>query len=103
MSAITGKLITAEEFLHMPQPADGTRQVAALGANGQAQDVRIGISGAGPMPVRATASESALRGQQAISETIQRAAEICADTIGREGVWTEPVPGEAIRQPRDRK
>ena len=31
MSAITGKLITAEEFLHMPQPEDGTRQELVRG------------------------------------------------------------------------
>jgi Uma2 family endonuclease len=31
MSIVTGKLITAEEFLHMPQPEDGTRQELVRG------------------------------------------------------------------------
>jgi aerobic carbon-monoxide dehydrogenase medium subunit len=73
-------------YLKFPNPASGysvvgSAAILTVGGNGQAEDVRIGISGAGPMPMRASASEAALRGQQVNAESIQRAANEAAHGI----------------------
>lgn len=69
-----------------PNPASGYSIVGAaaivqLDGTGACQDVRLGISGAGPMPLRASAAEAALRGQPAAPEAIQRAASAASEGI----------------------
>jgi carbon-monoxide dehydrogenase medium subunit len=56
--------------------------VAALvkkGADGSAEDVRIGLTHMGSVPLRATASEAALRGKPLTAENIAAAAELAAE------------------------
>jgi carbon-monoxide dehydrogenase medium subunit len=56
--------------------------VAALvkkGADGSAEDVRIGLTHMGSVPLRATASEQALRGRPLTAENIAAAAELAAE------------------------
>jgi aerobic carbon-monoxide dehydrogenase medium subunit len=73
-------------YVKFPNPASGysvagSAAILTLGANGAAEDVRVGISGVGPMAVRAAATETALRGQQVSTESIQRAANEAANGI----------------------
>jgi aerobic carbon-monoxide dehydrogenase medium subunit len=49
------------------------------GADGTAEDVRIGLTHMGSTPLRATASEAALRGQPLNAQTIAAAAEQAAE------------------------
>jgi carbon-monoxide dehydrogenase medium subunit len=49
------------------------------GADGSAEDVRIGLTHMGSTPLRATASEAALRGQPLNADTIAAAAEQAAE------------------------
>jgi aerobic carbon-monoxide dehydrogenase medium subunit len=49
------------------------------GADGTAEDVRIGLTHMGSTPLRATASEAALRGQPLNADTIAAAAEQAAE------------------------
>jgi carbon-monoxide dehydrogenase medium subunit len=56
--------------------------VAALvkkGADGSAEDVRIGLTHMGSVPLRATASEAALRGKPLTAENIAAAAELASE------------------------
>jgi carbon-monoxide dehydrogenase medium subunit len=56
--------------------------VAALvskGADGSAEDVRIGLTHMGSTPLRASAAEAALRGQPLTAENIAAAAELAAE------------------------
>jgi carbon-monoxide dehydrogenase medium subunit len=48
-------------------------------SGGVCQDVRIGLTNMGPTPLRATAAEEALRGQQLSAENIASAADHAAD------------------------
>ena len=73
-------------YLKHPNPASGysvvgVAAIVTLGADGVCQNVRIGISGAGPMPVRASAAEAVLRSQQPTDENIARAAGRAAEGI----------------------
>jgi aerobic carbon-monoxide dehydrogenase medium subunit len=73
-------------YVKFPNPASGysvvgSAVIVSLGANGAIEEARIGISGAGPMPVRASATESMLRGQMASPEILQRAANEAANGI----------------------
>lgn len=73
-------------YVKFPNPASGYSIVGAaaivqLDGSGNCQDVRVGISGAGPMPLRATGVESALRGQAPTPEALQRAAASATDGI----------------------
>jgi carbon-monoxide dehydrogenase medium subunit len=77
---------TGSVYLKHPNPASGysvvgVAAILTLAGDGSCQDVRIGVSGAGPMPVRASAAEAALRGQQPTPANIARAAERAADGI----------------------
>ena len=49
------------------------------GADGSAEDVRIGLTHMATVPIRATAAEDALRGQPLNADTIAAAAEHAAD------------------------
>jgi aerobic carbon-monoxide dehydrogenase medium subunit len=49
------------------------------GADGSAEDVRIGLTHMGSVPLRATASEQALRGKPLTAENIAAAAELAAE------------------------
>jgi carbon-monoxide dehydrogenase medium subunit len=53
--------------------------------DGQVEDVRVGLTNMGSVPVRAEALEAALRGQPATAESIARAAEEAAE-------GTDPPP-----------
>lgn len=69
-----------------PNPASGYAMVGiaaavSLATDGTVQDVRIGITGAGPQPVRARAAEDALRGRQPTAEAIATAAEQAAQAV----------------------
>jgi carbon-monoxide dehydrogenase medium subunit len=73
-------------YVKFPNPASGysvvgSAVIVSLNAAGACSDVRVGISGAGPMPVRASDTEAALRGQQANAEAIQAAAQEAANGI----------------------
>jgi carbon-monoxide dehydrogenase medium subunit len=48
-------------------------------SGGTCEDVRIGLTNMGSVPIRATAAEEALRGQELSAENIARAAEHAAD------------------------
>jgi carbon-monoxide dehydrogenase medium subunit len=56
----------------------GIAAAVSLGSDGTVQDARIGITGACGQPLRATAAESALRGQRPTAEAIRAAAEQAA-------------------------
>jgi aerobic carbon-monoxide dehydrogenase medium subunit len=73
-------------YLKYPNPASGysivgVAAVVSLGQDGACQDVRVGIGGAGPLPVRASAAEAALRGQRPSPEAIEAAAARAADAV----------------------
>jgi len=73
-------------YLKHPNPASGysivgVAAVVSLGADGSCQDVRIGVSGAGATPLRASAAESALKGKQPDAQAIEQAAARAADGI----------------------
>jgi len=53
--------------------------LVAKGADGSAQDVRIGLTHMGSTPLRATAAEAALRGRPLTAENIAAAAEHAAE------------------------
>jgi carbon-monoxide dehydrogenase medium subunit len=48
-------------------------------SGGTCEDVRIGLTNMGSVPLRATAAEEALRGQELSDENIAKAAEHAAD------------------------
>ena len=106
-------------YLKHPNPASGysvvgVAAIVTLAADGTCQDVRIGISGAGAMPVRASAAEAALRGQQPSADNIARAASRAAEGIETLGdihasseyrahlveVYTRRALEEAVRRAR---
>jgi carbon-monoxide dehydrogenase medium subunit len=73
-------------YVKFPNPASGysvvgSAAIVALDAAGACADVRVGISGAGPMPVRASDVERALRGQQPSPEALARAAQEASNGI----------------------
>jgi len=73
-------------YVKFPNPASGysvvgSAAIVSLDGSGACSDVRVGISGAGPMPVRATGTEGALRSQQPSPEALQRAAQEAANGI----------------------
>lgn len=77
---------TGSVYLKHPNPASGysvvgVAAIVTLGAGSICEDVRIGISGAGPVAVRASAAENALRGQQPSAENIARAASLAPQGI----------------------
>ena len=77
---------TGSAYLKYPNPASGysiagVAAVVSLGQDGTCQAVRIGIGGAGPMPVRASASEAALRGRRPTPDAIAAAASRASDGI----------------------
>jgi aerobic carbon-monoxide dehydrogenase medium subunit len=53
--------------------------VLVKSADGQCEDVRIGLTNMGSVPLRATSAEEALRGQPLNAESIARAAEQAAE------------------------
>jgi carbon-monoxide dehydrogenase medium subunit len=59
----------------------GVAAVATLGGDGTLSDVRVAITGAGSQPVRASAVESALRGQKPDEAAIAAAAEHAAEGV----------------------
>jgi hypothetical protein len=59
----------------------GVAAVVRLGDDGTVADCRVGVTGAGPKAQRATATESALKGQQPSAETIRAAAEQAASGL----------------------
>jgi|SRR5579884_3554914 carbon-monoxide dehydrogenase medium subunit len=59
----------------------GVAAAVALAEDGTVRDVRIGITGAGPQPVRATAAEDALRGQRPTAEVIRAAADRAPEAV----------------------
>ena len=77
---------TGSAYVKFPNPASGYAVVGVaarvtLGADGTVSDARIGITGAGDRPVRATAVEEALRGRPLTAETIAEAARQAAEGI----------------------
>ena len=54
-------------------------------SDGTVEDVRIGLTNMGSIPVRATAAEQALRGQPASAEAIADAASLAADSTDPPG------------------
>ncbi|MGI8554539.1 MAG: FAD binding domain-containing protein [Dehalococcoidia bacterium] len=110
---------TGSTYVKRPNPASGysivgVAAIVTLGSNGTCADVRIAISGAGPMPVRASAAEAALKGQQPTAEVIQRAANLASQGIETlddihassdyrthlVGVYTRRALEEAVRRAR---
>ncbi|MDO8689875.1 MAG: xanthine dehydrogenase family protein subunit M [Dehalococcoidia bacterium] len=89
-----GEVLTS---IHVPPPCPGTRAVylkhsvraidpAIIGVgamvelqNGLVHEVRIGMVGAGPQPLRARAAEQALRGRPLEDDAIRQAALAAAD------------------------
>jgi carbon-monoxide dehydrogenase medium subunit len=59
----------------------GVAVAVSLGADGTVQDARIGITGAGAQPVRATEAENSLKGKQPSDDAIAAAAEAAARAI----------------------
>lgn len=59
----------------------GVAAAVALAGDGTVQDVRIGVTGAGAQPVRATAAEGALRGQRPSADAIRAAAERAPESV----------------------
>jgi aerobic carbon-monoxide dehydrogenase medium subunit len=77
---------TGGAYLKVPQPASGfaLTGVAAqvtLGANNTLQRVAVGITGVSSKPFRASATESALRGQTATPEAVAQAAARATDGV----------------------
>ena len=56
-----------------------TAAQVALGPRGEVARVGIGLTNAGPMPIKATAAEQYLRGRQPDAEAIAEAARLAAD------------------------
>jgi carbon-monoxide dehydrogenase medium subunit len=63
----------------------GIAVVATIGDGGILDDVRIGVTGAGPQPARATAAEEALRGQTPDDGLISAVAERASDGLDFSG------------------
>jgi aerobic carbon-monoxide dehydrogenase medium subunit len=77
---------TGSAYVKFPNPASGYSVVGAaavvgLGADGSISDVRVGISGAAAMPLRASDTESALRGAQPTDEAVRGAAQAASNGI----------------------
>jgi carbon-monoxide dehydrogenase medium subunit len=73
-------------YVKFPNPASGYSVVGAaaivvLDQRGTLSDVRIGLSGAAPTPVRASGVESALVGQLPMAETLLSASQAAADGL----------------------
>jgi len=73
-------------YVKFPNPASnysivGAAAIVTLDGSGACQDVRVGLSGAAPMPVRASGVEAALRGQQPTPEALLRAAAEAASGV----------------------
>ena len=70
---------------YLPRTEDdyATVSVAALARveNGRCQELRVALGAVGPTPVRATAVEAALQGQQVTPEAVRAAAEAVADQV----------------------
>ena len=71
-------------YVKHPHPAShyavvGVAAVVTRDASGNATDVRVGITGAGPVAVRAKATEAALTGKALTAENIAAAASHAAD------------------------
>ena len=56
-----------------------TAAQVALGPRGEVARVGIGLTNAGPTPIKATAAEQYLRGRQPDAEAIAEAARLAAD------------------------
>jgi carbon-monoxide dehydrogenase medium subunit len=70
---------TGSAYIKFPNPASnysmvGAAAIVTLDGGGACEQVRVGISGAAPMPLRASDVENALRGQAPSPEALQRAA-----------------------------
>ena len=77
-------------YAKFPHPASGYPVVSAaavvvLGSSGTAEVVRVGVSGAGPHPTRAYATEEALTGQPLTDEAIERASQRATHGIDLNG------------------
>lgn len=77
---------TGSAYLKMDHPAShyalcGVAAVVRLGASGTVDDVRVAVTGVGPKAYRATAVESALRGQPASEDAVATAAQHAADGV----------------------
>jgi aerobic carbon-monoxide dehydrogenase medium subunit len=73
-------------YVKFPNPASnysvvGAAAAVTLDSAGACQDVRMGISGAAPMPMRATGVEAALRGQQPTPEALRGAAATASEGV----------------------
>ncbi|MCH7706823.1 MAG: xanthine dehydrogenase family protein subunit M, partial [Chloroflexi bacterium] len=70
---------------YLPRTADDypTVSVAALARveDGRCQEVRVALGASAPTPIRATAVEEAIRGQEVSQANVQRAAEAVADQV----------------------
>ena len=70
---------------YLPRTEDdyATVSVAALARveNGVCQEIRVALGAVAPTPVRATAVEAALQGQQVTSDAVRAAAEAVADQV----------------------
>ena len=71
------------KFLPRTEDDYATVSVAALATveNGVCQEIRVALGAVAPTPIRATAVEAALQGQQVTLEAIHAAAEAVADQV----------------------
>jgi carbon-monoxide dehydrogenase medium subunit len=71
------------KFLPRTEDDYATVSVAALATveNGVCQEIRVALGAVAPTPIRATAVEEALRGQQVAPDAVRAAAETVADQV----------------------
>ena len=71
------------KFLPRTEDDYATVSVAALATveNGVCQEIRVALGAVAPTPIRATAAEAALQGQEVTPDAVRAAAETIADEV----------------------